>query len=125
MADDAHYALTQPSAIAWRERPRGVPADVRLVESRPTRRGRSAASEPTAASSASSPRSRSRIADALFPEVVDGSPLQPWLRAIEADGELAGFVMTAERTAAHPETYLWRLLVDRRHQRRGIGHRAL
>jgi len=41
------------------------------------------------------------------------------------DGELVGFVMLAERTARHPEPYLWRLLVDRRHQRRGIGDRVL
>ncbi|MDH5423272.1 MAG: GNAT family N-acetyltransferase, partial [Acidimicrobiia bacterium] len=28
-------------------------------------------------------------------------------------------------TDAHPEPYLWRLLIDRLHQRRGIGKRAL
>ena len=65
------------------------------------------------------------FADALTPEDVDGVPVVPWFRAIEADGELAGFVMLAERTAAHPEAYLWRLLIDRRHQRRGIGDRVL
>lgn len=63
--------------------------------------------------------------DALAPEVVDGAPVVPWFRAIAADGELAGFVMIAERTEHHPEAYLWRLLVDRRHQRRGIGERVL
>jgi ribosomal protein S18 acetylase RimI-like enzyme len=65
------------------------------------------------------------FADALFPAVVDGAPVVPWMRAIEADGELVGFVLVAARTAHHPEAYLWRLLVDRRHQRRGIGERAL
>ena len=34
-------------------------------------------------------------------------------------------MMIAEVTPAHPEPYLWRLLVDRRHQRRGVGRRAL
>jgi len=52
-------------------------------------------------------------------------PVVPWLRAIEADGDLVGFVMVAWRTAHHPNPYLCRLLVDRRHQRRGIGNRAL
>jgi diamine N-acetyltransferase len=52
-------------------------------------------------------------------------PVVPWYRAVEADGELVGFVMLAERTAAHPEAYLWRLLIDRRHQRRGIGDLVL
>ena len=56
---------------------------------------------------------------------MDGVPVVPWMRAIEADGELAGFVMMAVRTAHHPEPYLWRLLIDRRHQRRGIGDRVL
>ena len=49
----------------------------------------------------------------------------PWYRAVEADGELVGFVMCAEVTDAHREPYLWRLLVDRRHQRRGIGGRII
>ena len=65
------------------------------------------------------------FADALFPEIVEGGPVLPWFRGIEADGEPAGFVMVAEVTEFHPEPYLWRLLIDRRHQRRGIGSAAL
>ena len=63
--------------------------------------------------------------DALFPEVVDGAPVVPWMRAVVADGEIVGFVMVALSTEAHPEPFLWRLLIDRMHQRRGIGARAL
>ena len=63
--------------------------------------------------------------DALFPEIVEGVPLEPWMRAVYADDDLAGFVMLARVTDAHPEPYLWRLLVDRLHQRRGIGSRIL
>jgi ribosomal protein S18 acetylase RimI-like enzyme len=33
--------------------------------------------------------------------------------------------MLALSTEHHPEPFLWRLLVDRRHQRRGIGRKAL
>jgi diamine N-acetyltransferase len=47
------------------------------------------------------------------------------MRAIDADGDLVGFVMVARTTPAHPEPYLWRLLVDRMHQRRGIGNATL
>src|SRR5688572_19801931 len=65
------------------------------------------------------------FADALFPEVVDGAPVVPWMRAVTADDEIVGFVMLALRTEHHPEPYLWRLLIDRRHQRRGIGGRVL
>jgi GNAT superfamily N-acetyltransferase len=65
------------------------------------------------------------FADALFPEIVNGAPAVPRLMGLEADGEPAAFVMIAEVTPAHPEPFLWRLLVDKRHQRRGIGRRAL
>ena len=63
--------------------------------------------------------------DALIPEDVNGMPAVPWFRAIVADGEVAGFVMVAEPTPVAPEPYLWRLLIDRRHQGRGIGKAAL
>jgi Acetyltransferase (GNAT) family len=49
----------------------------------------------------------------------------PWYRAIEADGGLVGFVMLAEPTATLEHPYLWRLMIDRRHQRRRIGERTL
>ena len=51
--------------------------------------------------------------------------LSPWYRAIEADGEIVGFIMASEATASHANPYLWRFLVDRMHQRRGIGSAAL
>ncbi|MFW5464271.1 GNAT family N-acetyltransferase [Knoellia sp. CPCC 206453] len=49
----------------------------------------------------------------------------PRLYGVAADSEPVAFMMIAEVTPAHPEAYSWRLLVDRRHQRRGVGHRAL
>ena len=65
------------------------------------------------------------IADAAHPDTVGGAPVSPWYRVIVADGQLAGFVMIARRTEQHPVTYLWRFMVDRRHQRRGIASRAI
>ena len=47
-----------------------------------------------------------------------------WYRAIYADDEPAGFVLTFE----DPEGdgyHLWRFMVDGRHQRRGVGRRAM
>ena len=123
--DDARYGLTETSRAAWNARSRVPPADVRLVEINPDNvsdvyglrthrhQQRFVATMPDS------------FADALVPEVVDGAPVVPWMRAVEADGELVGFVMLAEVTAAHPEPFLWRLFVDRRHQRRGIGDRIL
>jgi RimJ/RimL family protein N-acetyltransferase len=123
--DDVRYGLTDDQYAAWVARPRARPTDVRLVEITPaaasavlalrTHPNQERFVAPMAAS----------FADALFPEVVDGAPVVPWMRAIEADGDLAGFVMLTDVTEHHPVPYLWRLLVDRRHQRRGIGARTI
>ncbi len=57
-----------------------------------------------------------------------------WFRAIEADGEAVGFVMlfdptlpgaTADPDDAPGDITLWRFMIDRRHQRRGVGRKAL
>jgi diamine N-acetyltransferase len=47
------------------------------------------------------------------------------MRGILGDGERVGFVMLSEVTEHHPDPFLWRLLIDRMHQRRGIGQRVL
>lgn len=47
-----------------------------------------------------------------------------WMRAIYADDELAGFLLTLE-DASHGDYYVWRFMVDARFQRRGIGRRAM
>ena len=65
------------------------------------------------------------IADAAHPPLHEGVAAAPWYRAIEADGELAGFVMVAMPTSTQPVPILWRLLVDVWHQRRGIARRAI
>lgn len=124
-SDDWIYGMIRDDRDAWRDRPRHRPGDVRLAEitSESVHRvGRLATHKsqeqfvaPVGAS----------FGDALFPEVIDGAPLEPWLRAIEADGETVGFAMLARSTDVHPEPYLWRLLIDRVHQRRGIGTAAL
>ena len=124
-SDDGRYGLLRSDWEEWNARPKGAPESVRLVEIteanqhavRKLRVHRSQEQNvaPVVAS----------MADALFPEIIDGAPVVPWMRAVEADGELAGFVMIAEVTEAHPEPYLWRLLVDRRHQRRGVGERII
>jgi RimJ/RimL family protein N-acetyltransferase len=124
-SDDWIYGMTRPNWDAWRNRLRTAPTDVQLVEVTTenysdvfrlrTHKSQEQFVAPMAVS----------FADALFPEVVDGAPLVPWMRAIEADGTIVGFVMLALATPHHPEPYLWRLLIDRMHQRRGIGRRAM
>lgn len=123
--DNMSYAATAEQWRAWRDRPTGPPEDVRLVpltvdswESYDALRTHHSQERFVA------PMARS-FADALFPEVVDGAPVVPRMFGVEADGEAAAFVMLTAVTEHHPEPFLWRLLVDRRHQRRGIGTRAL
>jgi RimJ/RimL family protein N-acetyltransferase len=124
-ADDDRYAILVDERRAWRERPKEGPAAVRLVEITPDnvyKVGRLATHHSQQQFVATVAES---YTDALVPEVVDGHPVVPWMRAIEADGEPVGFLMLAERSDVHREAYLWRLLIDARHQGRGIGSRAL
>ena len=120
-SDDWVYGMTRPDWEAWTGRRRDRPAEVRLIEvtadnQRAVRALRTHKSQERFVSPV-----LNSFADAMFPAVIDGAPLVPWMRAIEADGELAGFVMLSVTSEGHPEPYLWRLLVDRMHQRRGIG----
>ncbi|MGI9598396.1 MAG: GNAT family N-acetyltransferase [Acidimicrobiales bacterium] len=123
--DDLRYAMTRADWQAWRERPTGQPNRVRLVEI--TSANQRAVAELVTHKSQErfvAPVSRS-YGDALFPHVENGVAVEPMMRAIEADGVLAGFMLVALRTPRYGEPYLWRLLIDRSHQRRGIGSLAL
>ncbi|MEX1043016.1 MAG: GNAT family N-acetyltransferase, partial [Acidimicrobiia bacterium] len=124
-SDDWIYGMIRDTWEAWRGRPSTPPREVRLVEIDPetfddvvklrTHKTQERFVAPMAGS----------FADALFPELVDGAPVVPWMRAITADDTIVGFVMLALTTEHHSEPYLWRLLIDRLHQRRGIGSRAM
>ena len=123
--DDLRYSMTLADREAWLARPRTPPTAIELVEITPDDAylwGRLRTRHSQQGFVATMPLS---FRDALFPDVVDGAPVVPWMRGILADGERVGFIMTAEVTDHHPEPYLWRLLVDRMHQRRGIGELAL
>lgn len=124
-SDDARFSLLEPDWTTWRARPTDAPDEVRLTEVTPDnlravlRIDRSFSQRDLVAPVAAS------LAQALVPPVTHGETMVPWVRVIEADGELAGFVMLAEPTRREPHPYLWRLVIDRRYQRRGIGERAL
>jgi len=119
------YGATAEEWKAWTERLRDPPAELRLVPlTLENNRDYYALRTQHSEECFVAPMSWS-FADALFPEVVDGAPAVLRLYDVEADGEPVAFVMIAEVTPAHPEVHLWRLLVDRRHQRSGVGRRAL
>ena len=123
--DDLRYAMTVADRRAWVERDRRPPARVDLVEI--------TADDAAEWSKLSTHHSQQRLVatmassfrDALFPELVDGVATVPWMRGISADGERAGFLMASSTYGLDDGWYLWRLLIDRMHQRRGIGDRAL
>lgn len=125
VSDDHIYSMLRSDWEAWRDRTRARPDTVRLVEITADNQYQVSKLETHQTQQRFVAPVRASYADALFPEEVDGAPVVPWMRAIEADGDLAGFVMLAEITDHHPEPYLWRLLVDRLHQRRGIGSMAM
>jgi len=69
------------------------------------------------------------VADSLV-EAAAEPDARPWFRAVYADDEPVGFVMLSDGiTVDNPDYigpyYLWRLLVDHRHQGRGYGTAAL
>ncbi len=126
-SDDCMYSLLRQDWLDWKARPTVRPETVRLIEI--TDENVRAVNELVTHKSQErlvAPVVHS-LAHALVPPVRGGEAIQPWYRAVEADGQLAGFVMMALPTSAQDQRqpYLWRMLVDRRHQRRGIGRRVL
>lgn len=128
--DNLHYSMTAEERRAWRTRPRTAPEQVRLVGLTHENYRDYGRLRPHRTQERFVATMDQSFADALFPGRHDGNPVVPVLRGVEADGEPVGFLMYADMYAdaagaGTPEPSLWRLLVDRRHQGRGIGGRAL
>lgn len=129
--DGLLFGLTAPTRARWLARPLDRPVAVRLVEIDDANHRAVAALQTHYSQRLLVAPVAVSYADALFPPIVDGRAIQPWLRAIEIDDgpdrdpTLVGFVMLATPTGDHQEPYLWRLLIDRWHQRRGIASLAL
>ena len=124
-SDDMLYGMTRADWESWCNRPRHRPDRVELVPVTADNR-RTVGDLVTHKSQERfvSPM-LGNFRDALVPPSLNAAPVVPWYRAIDADGEIVGFILAAEMTEAHPNPYLWRFLVDRMHQRRGIGSAAL
>jgi RimJ/RimL family protein N-acetyltransferase len=123
--DDMRFGLLRSDREAWLARPTSCD-HVALVEVTPDNlRDVLALETHRFQRRFVAPMDRS-LAQALVPEIVkDGVAAVPWYRAIEADGEIVGFVMIADVSPVEPFPFLWRLLIDRRHQRRGVGAKAI
>lgn len=123
--DDARFSLLEPEWEAWRSRTSEPPDRVDLVDI--THDNLDAVIDVEGTFSQRrfvAPVLRS-LAQALIPPVENGEPVQPWYQGVTADGEMVGFVLLAQPTTVTPHPYLWRLLIDRRHQGRGIGCRVV
>lgn len=125
VSDDWIYGMIGPDRYEWHSRPKDGPDDVSLVEITPDNQDRVARLRTHKTQERFVSPMGESFADAMFPEVIDGAAVVPWLRAVTADGEIVGFVMVALMTQHHGEPYLWRLLISRLHQRRGIGGRVI
>jgi len=69
------------------------------------------------------------VADSLA-EAAATPEAEPWYRAVYVDDEPVGFVMLSwnvppDRTGVLGPYYLWRLIIDARHQGRGFGREVL
>lgn len=121
--DDARFSLLESDWRRWRSRPTWAPREVSFSPVDPAN-----VHEVCGIDIAHSQRRLVRsvsesIAEAAHPPSEGGGPIEPWYRAIVADGEIAGFVMVGRRTGLPP--LLWQLLVDQRYQRRGIATAAV
>nr|PZN34201.1 MAG: hypothetical protein DIU67_05410 [Actinomycetota bacterium] len=125
VSDDLLYGMTKADRDAWKQRPEHEPEAVELVEITTDNYEAVAGLRVHHSQESQVASVLDSYADAMFAGVEDDGPLLPWMRAVRADGELVGFVMVALPTEQRPEPYLWRLLVDRMHQGRGIGRRVI
>ena len=125
LVDNLSYAATATSFDQWRNRPRQPPGDVTLAPIDWRTHHTYTALQVHYSQRRFVADNATSLADALYPEHIDGAPVAPWVRGITADGIPVGLVMTAEVTDVHPEPYLWRLMIDRLHQRRGIAGRVI
>ena len=123
-SDDARFEILGDEWRAWKRRP-GEPRRVELVEITPQNVRRVGELDRAFSQRRFVSSVYQSYGDALVPPVQEGTRIQPWLRAIAADGEPVGFMMVAEPMPAQPHPYLWRLMVDWRHQGRGIGRAAI
>lgn len=118
-SDNTLYGMTRDEWTAWSERDRHGPDDTRLVDIVP----RNLADVLALRTHHSQRRLVSPVAE-WFASVYAPGERTPWLAAIEADGRIVGALLMAlpddDGTAV-----LWRLMVDRMHQGRGIGQVAL
>ena len=122
--DDLRYAMTAADRRQWLGRDRSRPASIDLVEITPDEAslwGRLRTHYSQEAFVATMPLT---WRDALFPDSSTACRRCPGCAASPSTGGV-GFLMATSTYGLDQGWYLWRLLIDRMHQRRGIGELAM
>lgn len=123
--DDLKYAMLREDREAWTARPHTPPQTVELVG---VTSGDAAEWEAVQTHWSQrrlvQPLTRT-FRDLAFPPLLEGAPSTPVLRGVLADGQRVGTVLWSDASADQPEVFLWRLIIDRMHQRRRIGSAVL
>lgn len=124
-SDDVIYGITRDDWADWRSRSLLPAGQVELGPVTPENKAAVLALRTHHSQESFVAPMCQSFADALLPDPIEAGEVEPWLRAVQAEGEVVGFVMVAMPGERRAEPYLWRLLIDRMHQRRGIGTRVL
>ena len=124
--DDLRYSLLADDRVRWRDRPRHHPTVVELLPMD----DHNVDQFHGVATHYSQQRFVRPVLFALaqmaFPVFRDdGRQFVTEAFGVVADGQPAGFVQLANCSFTHDEPYLFRLLIDRWYQRRGIGREIL
>ena len=119
--DDDRYALLAEDRAAWLARSTAPPSRVRLVRVQPANLARVTALAVHHSQERFVPSVRDALLEVLVPPVEHGVPLSFRVRGVEADGEIVGVVVLSDATAANLDPDVRWLIIDKSHQRRGIG----
>jgi RimJ/RimL family protein N-acetyltransferase len=123
--DDMRFALLRSDRAEWLRRPTST-EQVELVEVTHHNLAAVSALETHRFQRRFVAPMERNLAQALVPpEVMPGHLAVPWYRAVVADGEVVGFVLVSAVSEVEPHPFVWRLLIDRMHQRRGVGTRTI
>ncbi len=124
-SDDWIYGLTPELWRDWNDRPRDAPETIELLEPYPDGLRHVLALGPHQSQQHLVAPIAHSLAQVAVPPVDAGVPVVPWPRVVHADGEPVGFVMMEQPNEVYDIPFLWRLVIDRRHQGRGIGRRVV
>ena len=123
--DDMRFGLLAEDRAAWLARPTSCEL-VELVELTEANLGEVSALQTHRFQHRFVAPMERNLAQALVPPVVkDGVAAVPRYWAVEADGQIVGFLMYSDVSSVEPYPFLWRFMIDRMHQRRGIGAKAI